>query len=210
MQAKLLRVLETGEVTRIGSEQAIQVDVRVLAATHRNLDQAVAEGSFREDLYYRLNVVTVDIPPLRERGNDVVLLAKTFLEMVVQDHGLARLQFSSVSTEQMQRHSWPGNIRELKNVVERSAILAEDETIEQLSGLTIKPWIPETGGEFQLSTPVMNWAQFQDAAGKAFVTHILQKTGGNVSEAARILEVERAYLHRLMRKLDVQRDVVVG
>lgn len=211
VQAKLLRVLETGEFTRIGSENPVKTDVRVLAATHRNLSDTVKEGLFREDLYYRLNVVTISIPPLRDRGDDVELLAKYFLELTIQEHSLARMLFAEKAIEQLHRYPWPGNIRELKNIVERSAILAAEGTIDELSGLDTTPVVRmNVTGDFQFGCDTCSWQHFQDLAGKAYVTFVLQNTGGNVSEAARILEVERAYLHRLMRKLEVQRDVVVG
>lgn len=221
VQAKLLRVLQSGELNRIGSEKIITVDVRVIAATHRNLSEMVADNAFREDLYYRLNVVTISVPALRERSTDIGLLAKFFLEEACQEHSTGTRTFSEQAIKQLSAHAWPGNIRELKNIVERTAILSEHEVIEHVEGLK-----PVTAGatngknatattagddnEFNFGCGMMTWEAFHGEIDKAFVTYVLQKAGGNVSEASRLLCLERAYLHRLMKKLGIQRDVVVS
>src|SRR5690606_1375735 len=108
-----------GEISRVGSEKTMTVDVRVLAATHRDLEDMVSAGEFREDLFYRLNVVTIKIPPLRERGDDVRMLATRFLHEACEEHALGHKSFSDTALEQLQAHRWPGNIRELRNMVER-------------------------------------------------------------------------------------------
>jgi transcriptional regulator with GAF, ATPase, and Fis domain len=129
MQVKLLRVLESGEILRVGGGQTIHVDVRVIAATNRDLEEAVEQGRFREDLYYRLSVFPIDVPPLRERGEDVVQLASHFLEKVCQDFGHRPLAFSRQQVELLKRYEWPGNVRELKNVIERAVILSRGKVL---------------------------------------------------------------------------------
>lgn len=220
VQAKLLRVLETGEMTRLGSEKTIDVDVRVVAATHRDLSEMVKSGEFREDLYYRLNVVTIHVPALRQRGNDVVMLARHFLEVFSEEHSLGHRSFGDGAISQLLNHNWPGNIRELKNVIERTAILAEGEVIESISdlvstnsGLELSNVDlendPHMRGAFSFSCDSYTWEDFHNRVDKAYVTFILKEAKGNVSEAARILCLERAYLHRLMKKLGIQRDVSI-
>ncbi len=126
LQVKLLRVLETGALMRVGGGEAIKVDVRVLAATNRRPDEAVSQGKLRQDLLYRLNVFPIEIPPLRERGDDVQLLAEQFLDEMNRTHGVDKT-FTRACLERLRRHKWPGNVRELKNVVQRAFILAESD-----------------------------------------------------------------------------------
>ena len=126
MQAKLLRVLQEKEFERVGGNKTIQVKVRVLATTNRNLLEEVEKGKFREDLYYRLNVFPIAVPPLRERGDDILLLAKTFLGRHAMRHGIKKLSFSKSCEKAINQHSWPGNVRELENAVERAVILSDE------------------------------------------------------------------------------------
>ena len=126
LQVKLLRVLETGTVTRIGGSELIKVDVRVIAATNRKPEEAVAAGKLREDLLYRLNVFPIELPPLRDRGEDIELLAEHFLALLNKGEGTSK-RWSPAALERLRQHSWPGNVRELRNVVQRAYILAEDE-----------------------------------------------------------------------------------
>jgi DNA-binding NtrC family response regulator len=218
VQAKLLRVLQSGEMVRVGSEKSITVDVRVIAATNRNLAEMVEAGTFREDLYYRLNVVTLEVPPLRERGDDIKLIATEFLEEACEEHSLGERIFSEAALEKLMTYRWPGNIRELKNMVERIAILSEEPVIDTIDGIEADDiMMPQPSeqmqpvdGEFFFGSKLLPWQEFHQLAGKAYIKFVLQKASGNVSEAARILCLERAYLHRLMRKLGVQRDIVVS
>ncbi len=125
LQAKLLRVLQEKEFERVGGNKTIEVKVRVLATTNRNLLEEVEKGNFREDLYYRLNVFPIAVPPLRDRGDDILLLASTFLERHSRRHGIDKIQFSKTCEKAILSHSWPGNVRELENAVERAVILAD-------------------------------------------------------------------------------------
>lgn len=131
LQTKLLRVLQENKICRVGSNKEIDLEVRVLAATNKNLGQRVKEGKFREDLYYRLQGFLIHLPPLRERDNDVILLARHFLKEFCAQNGLEQKAFSRESTEAMLRHTWPGNIRELKSFVERAALMSETDKIQE-------------------------------------------------------------------------------
>ncbi len=126
LQVKLLRVLETAQVLRIGGDQPVETDVRVIAATNRSAAQALSEGRLREDLYYRLNVFPIDLPPLRERAGDITLLAQHFLDALNAAEGTQK-RFSAAALERLERHDWPGNVRELKNSIQRAYIMAERE-----------------------------------------------------------------------------------
>jgi two-component system nitrogen regulation response regulator NtrX len=234
VQAKLLRALQNGEIQRVGAEKLTTVDVRLLAATNRDLAEMVQSGEFREDLFYRLNVVTLTLPPLRERRSDIKGLAEAFLKEACEEHSLGEKSFSQNAMAQLGAHSWPGNIRELKNLVERTAILSEEPVIDAIDDLgpataatpdgmaaptggagEVGGDLPSGGslsalaGEFGWACGVVTWQDFHENAGRSYLKFVLRKAGGNVSEAARLLCLERAYLHRLMKKLGVQRDVVV-
>jgi DNA-binding NtrC family response regulator len=235
VQAKLLRALQNGEIQRVGGEKVINVDVRLLAATNRELGEMVQAGEFREDLFYRLNVVTIQLPPLRERKSDIRKLAECFLSEACQEHSLGERQFGAAALAQLEAHSWPGNIRELKNLVERTAILSEEPLIDDIEDLAPAPaggasapaapaaaasegtgaaspagaTAADGAQAFSFSCAVTPWQEFHEAAGRSYLKFVLRKANGNVSEAARLLCLERAYLHRLMKKLGVQRDVVV-
>ena len=232
VQAKLLRALQNGEIQRVGGEKVINVDVRLLAATNRDLAEMVQAGEFREDLFYRLNVVTLQLPPLRERRSDIQKLAEVFLVDACQEHSLGEKLFSPAAMSQLVAHGWPGNIRELRNLVERTAILSEESLIELIDDLapagrgspaaaaTAAPGglaKDDAGRRRSDSRPANSAFRAASApgktsmrsAGRSYLKFVLRKANGNVSEAARMLCLERAYLHRLMKKLGVQRDVVV-
>ncbi|HSC16944.1 MAG TPA: sigma 54-interacting transcriptional regulator, partial [Gammaproteobacteria bacterium] len=129
LQSKLLRVLQESEYERVGDDRTHSVDVRVIAATNRDLEQAVADGSFREDLFYRLSVFPIEVPPLRARGDDVIQIASHFLERTCQDFGHRPLTLSKQQAALLKRYEWPGNIRELKNVIERAVILSRGKVL---------------------------------------------------------------------------------
>jgi DNA-binding NtrC family response regulator len=224
VQAKLLRVLETGELIRLGSEKVSKVDVRVIAATHRDLQEMVQNSEFREDLFYRLNVVTINVPPLRERGNDITLLAKQFLQDTCEEHSVGHRSLSERALGQLAAYHWPGNIRELKNIIERVAILSESPVIDLIEDLqdridttarqTAAVSEVETSsglvcGMFQFESTVLPWQEFHKNLDQAYIKYVLRAAKGNVSEAARLLCLERAYLHRLMKKLGIQRDIII-
>jgi two-component system response regulator HydG len=196
LQPKLLRALEARTVRRVGGQQTRQVDVRVIAATHVDLGQAVRRGEFREDLYYRLNVVVLVLPPLRERDKDVELLAGAFVERIATGYGLPVPELVPEARIALRAHRWPGNIRELRNVLERAVVLSPPGTLklEPLGGGPERP--AGEGMPLPFPAPLEEVVQ---AAARA----MLDLTGGNKSEAARRLGISRP---RLQRLLDGQLD----
>ena len=197
-QAKLLRVLQDGEFQRLGGEQSIRVAVRVIAATNRRLDELVAEGKFRQDLFYRLNVVPIRVPPLRERREDVRELASYFLaEFCARNNFRPRTMDEDV-LPMLERYEWPGNVRELRNTVERMAILTPGHRITVDS-------IPM---EIRLPSPALpgGLQGVRDAAERERIVQALDQTNWNVSGAARILGVERTSLHKRIRALGLSRE----
>ncbi len=186
-QAKVLRVLEGHPFQRLGGQESIRVDVRVIAATHRNLIELVGQGRFREDLYYRLRVIDLPIPPLRERGEDAIELAASFLDDFRQHVGRGPRRLSSESLAAIRQHPWPGNIRELKNAVERAVVLGHAEEISpQDMGLA-------TVG--QGSVPSAEMISLREAE-RRHIEYVLGRVGGNKAEACRVLGIGRGTLYK--------------
>ena len=193
-QAKLLRVLETGELQRVGSSKTRQVDVRILTATNSRLDRAVAEGRFREDLFYRLNTVEVCVPPLRERREDIPLLAMHFLATSGCKYGRPDLELSSAALDAMYRHSWPGNVRELRHAIERAVLLADGRSIEvEHLGLRQAP-----EGSLRLEDVEL------DEAERILIRKALARNQGNVSRTAEDLGLSRSALYRRLKRHGLQ------
>ncbi len=188
MQAKLLRVLEEGEIERVGGSGAIRVDVRVVVATHRNLEAAVREGKFREDLFHRVFVFPLMLPPLRERRGDVGVLVEHFARRVSEQNGWRALEFTSGALELLERHSWPGNVRELRNVVERLLLLADGEVNEQV----VRSVLPQAGK--QAASGAL--AARVDAFEREVILEEINRASGNLAEAARALGLERSHLYK--------------
>ena len=198
-QAKLLRVLQEGEFHRVGGEQQIRVSVRVLAATNRDLGEMVAQGKFREDLYYRLCVMPVRMPSLRERREDIRPLAEYFLAEFCARNNFRPKAFDPTAIEALEQYAWPGNIRELRNVVERMAILAQGDTIAAEA-------VPV---EVQLSKnhqPRGNLRATRESAERDHILRALKDAEWNVSGAARTLGMERTNLHKRIRALGIERE----
>jgi two-component system response regulator HydG len=196
MQVKLLRVLQEREITRVGGDEVIKVDVRVIAATNRNLLQSMATGRFREDLYYRLNVVALHVPPLRSRREDIPLLAQHFLtHFAAQNHKTIK-GFTPQAMDRLLRYAWPGNVRELMNAVERGVVLSRSEYLDEAE-LSL---IADVSGE---AFPPAAIASDQAPLGeveKAAILKILSTVEGNKSEAARRLGITRRTLHQKLKK----------
>jgi DNA-binding NtrC family response regulator len=202
MQVRLLRVLETGRFTRVGGDQEIGADVRVLAASNRDLRQAVASGKLREDLMYRLCVIPVNVPPLRERGDDVVLLAEMFLAELNQEQGEQKT-LSAEGRRRIVEHTWPGNVRELKNVVHRAFVLSDEEVqidISTFSALGVEraedngtvATIGSALGAPAMSDPSVlriSVGMSLDDVERTLITATLQAVGGSKTEAARLLGI---------------------
>ncbi|NZA25015.1 sigma-54-dependent Fis family transcriptional regulator [Luteimonas sp. SJ-92] len=188
-QTNLLRVLQEGTLERIGNSHSLRIDVRVLAATHVDLEKAVAEGRFREDLYYRLDVLRLAMPPLRDRGEDVELLARRFLEEFREQHAVTARGFSAAARQALRAHRWPGNVRELLNRVRRAAVIAEQALIGP-ADLHL--------GDGHAGGPGLD--QRREQAEREAVLSVLRETGYNVSASARRLRVSRVTVYRLCRK----------
>jgi two-component system, NtrC family, nitrogen regulation response regulator NtrX len=197
-QAKLLRVLQDGEVQRLGSEQSIRVSVRVISATNRHLDERVADGRFREDLYYRLKVVPIRLPSLRERVQDIGELAAYFVAEFCARNNFRPKTIDDEVIAILEQYDWPGNIRELRNAIERMAILTPEDRITTES-------IP-----FEIRTPPAprpsELHEIRDSAERDRIKQALDQTDWNVSSAARLLGIERTNLHKRMRTLGLHRD----
>jgi DNA-binding NtrC family response regulator len=207
LQAKLLRVVQEREFERVGGTRTLPVDVRIVAATNRDLAAEVAARRFREDLYYRVNVVGLRVPPLRERAEDVAALLDHFLRRFALDAGRQALRFSPAAREALAAYGWPGNVRELANVVERAvALCATDEIgVEDLPEELVSSRAPSTVEPAAASAPIA----FHDAvaaAKRAIIRDALDRTGGHQTRAAAELGLTQPYLARLIKNLGV-RDV---
>ena len=203
MQAKLLRVIQEREIQRVGSEETIQVDVRILAATNRDLQEDVSSGKFREDLYYRLNVVTLRVPPLRERQDDIPVLAQYFLGQYSEKNRKRIKGFTPLSMDMLLKYDWPGNVRELENAVERAVILGPgDYMTEKELPLSITKAYPHAE-DVDWPTRVRKQPQSLDEVEREAVLAALEASGGNKSETARVLGITRKTLHKKLQKYGV-------
>lgn len=189
-QAKLLRVIETGELQRVGSSRTKRVDARIISATNSRLEEAVAAGSFREDLYYRLNTVEVRIPPLRERRDDIPLLASHFLNQRARRYGQPDVRFSPAAMESLLRHPWPGNVRQLEHAIERAVLMAENDVID-VEHLGLRP---AAEGSLQLEALSLHEAE------RILIRKALARNAGNVSRAAQDLGLSRSALYRRLKR----------
>jgi formate hydrogenlyase transcriptional activator len=201
-QATLLRVLQEREFERVGGTQTIQVDVRVIAATNRDLKAAVASGTFREDLYYRLNVFPIEVPPLRERRKDIPLLVNYFIDRYARKAGKSIRSVEKKSLQSLQSYPWPGNIRELQNVIERSVILCETETLTtDESWLSQRPQDKKSGGKLYLSEKLA-------AKEREVIEEALRESQGRVfgpSGAAAKLGIARSTLDSKIQSLNINK-----
>ncbi|MGQ0614859.1 MAG: sigma-54-dependent transcriptional regulator [Planctomycetaceae bacterium] len=203
-QAKVLRVLEQNRVERVGGSKPIQVDVRVIAATNKNLLAEVGEGTFREDLYYRLNVVELRCPPLRERRSDIPLLAAAFLAEAVKRHGVEPRQLGPEANEALSREPWPGNVRQLKNVIEHLAILAPGPLLSAAD--VTRALGPGVGHAREgPSAGAATFEQFKDSAERDFLERKLIENRWNVKRTAELLNMQRSNLYKKIEKYGLQK-----
>src|SRR5499427_8491612 len=218
-QAKVLRVLQSGEFTRVGGEQTLKVDVRVVAATNRDLQAAVTAGQFREDLYFRLAVVPLRAPPLRERADDVPLLCAAFVEQSCRENGMKLKIISDEAVAQLAAYPWPGNVRELRNVIERLVILSEesigvgDLPEEILAEVSRRRREAAAAGPAQLpkvelpaEARALPLREFRDHMEREYIRMKLDDNGWNISRTASLLGIERTNLHKKMRALGLSRE----
>ena len=203
LQSKLLRALQQGEVQRVGADAAITVDVRIIAATNRDLREEVAQKRFREDLYFRLNVICIEVPPLRDRAEDIPVLAAHFLERFASRNRKNVRGFSPQALACMLRYAWPGNVRELENAVERAVILCNGDLITERE-LPLVVTGPAPVDERQPEADASLAGLPLDAVERRAIEETLRQTGDNKSEAARQLGITRATLHNKLRKYGLE------
>lgn len=203
-QAKILRVLQEKQFQRVGGSRILEVDVRVIAASNKNLEEEIGAGHFREDLYYRLNVVPIEVPPLRDRRPDIPLLVDAFLAEAAQKNRVSKKSISDDALELLSKNNWPGNVRELKNLIERLVIMVPDDTIT--ADHLPRPYNPKTSSASALSLePLFDIQQLKSAKlafEKQFIQHKLGENEYNVTQTAKSIGVERSYLHRRIKKLE--------
>jgi Nif-specific regulatory protein len=203
IQAKFLRVLEGHPFERVGGNQSIKVDVRVIAATNRDLEKDVADGKFRRDLYFRLHVVEIVVPPLRKRSQDVIELAAYFLDRFNNETGKKLRGFTPEALEQMQKYPWPGNVRELRNVIERAVVLSRGDHID-VEDLTLSNLAPASES-WELPLPVSKYEPLTlDEIEHRHILATLKAEGWNKSRTASVLGIERSTLDRKIRRYDLK------
>jgi DNA-binding NtrC family response regulator len=207
LQAKLLRVLQEREFERVGDSHTIKIDVRVIAATHSDLGRMVAEGTFREDLFYRLNVLPVQLPPLRDRREDIPLLAQHFLQRLAADTGRGPLTVSQEAMRRLMAHRWPGNVRQLENTLERALAFSQGRPHIDVADLppelqddgvrieNAEPWLPEDGIDFE---------RYIEGIELSLIRRSLERTHGNKRQAARLLNLKRTTLIEKLKRLEAQ------
>lgn len=197
-QARLLRVLETGEYIRVGGQKIMKTDVRIVAATNVNMRKAISEGRFREDLYYRLNTIPIQIPPLRDRGEDILLLFRLFAMQMAEKYHLPKITLSDEAKYIMLKYKWPGNVRQLKNITEQMSVLSQER---EISGEAIHKFIPEYAESTQLAT-ISSPGSHSYESEREILYKILYELRGNVSDL-------RRDMNSLRKQLDAARSATV-
>ena len=192
IQAKLLQVIQNRELIRVGDHTPIPIDIRLITATNRPLKQMVAEGTFREDLYYRLNTVAIELPPLRERGEDIVILAEIFMDQYGRKYNKAKLKLNSSAIQKLQEYAWPGNVRELKHTMERAVILGENSLLGPGDLRLLDAHEPTGASSFKL-----------DDVEKLTIIRVVNKCKGNHSRAAQMLNISRTTLYAKLKKYGI-------
>jgi len=207
-QAKVLRILQERKFERVGGNRTIEVDVRIIAATNKVLEEEIRSGAFREDLFYRLNVVPFVVPPLRERREDIPALIEHFLEMFCVREGLERKNISLEALEVLKKGAWPGNVRELKNVVERLVIMSPGQTItvNHIPESIVSGELPHEGGAGRLDTvlELHSLREAREEFEKEFILQKLEEHGWNISKTAEAIELERSNLHRKIKSYGIE------
>jgi two-component system nitrogen regulation response regulator NtrX len=206
-QAKVLRVLQDGVLTRIGGSKAVSVDVRVIAATNKNVEAEISAGHFREDLYYRVNVVPIHVPPLRERKEDIPLLVRYFVASIAMRENAPAREFADDAMASMRALDWPGNVRELRNTVERLLILSAGPAITSadVDRLVTSRAAPEDKGGASL-LKADTFERFKDGAERAYLLSKLRQFDWNVSETARVIDMPRSNLYKKIERYGLSRE----
>ncbi|MEP7038700.1 MAG: sigma-54 dependent transcriptional regulator [Acidobacteriota bacterium] len=207
MQVKLLRALQESEIRRVGSTQTRTVDARIIAATNRNLENEVKSGNFREDLFYRLSVVSLRVPPLRERPTDISILAEKFLQKARKNVGKENLRFSKNALKNLVHYEWKGNVRELEAAIEYAALRSRggEILVEDLPVKIVSEEFKQTALHFDLSELYADLPSF-DELEKRYLLHVLEKTNGNRTKAAEVLGIDRRTLYRMAERFQITLD----
>ena len=200
LQVKFLRILQEGTLNRIGSSKPTTVDVRVISATNKDLEKMTEEGGFREDLFYRINIVQLRIPPLRERRKDIKVLAKHFLDKFSAERGVREMQFSSEAMKAILSYDWPGNVRELENAIERAVVMGDGSKI-MVDDLPIRKTTLELEKGIEVG---MTLREAQEVFRKEFVKRTLTHTNGNRKKAAEIMGIQRTYISKLINEFELE------
>src|SRR5579864_1012398 len=200
-QSKVLRTLDEQRFTPLGSEEAITVDVRVIASTNKDLDEEISRGNFRDDLFYRLNVIPFFVPPLRERKEDIPQLARHFLKEFSASYGRRTREIADDAIESLMRYAWPGNVRELRNVIERIVIM--NPTTTRFDSKHLPPLVYRDGSRRAPKTEFSTLQQARDAYERDYILKKLDENHGNVTRAAEVLGLERSHLYRKMKALGI-------
>jgi Nif-specific regulatory protein len=202
LQVKLLRVLQEQEFERVGATRTLRVDIRLIAATNKDLEEAIRQGTFRQDLYYRLNVVSLSMPPLRERREDIPLLASYFVQKYSDKCNRKVRGISGEARARLTSYDWPGNVRELENAIERGVVLGTTDLIlpEDLPEAVLETATPASGG-------VANYHEAVTEAKKQLILKAVEQAEGNYTEAAKLLGVHPNYLHRLIRNMNLRPEL---
>ena len=198
-QAKVLRTLDEQQFTPVGATHPVRVDVRVIAATNKNLEEEISKGNFREDLFYRLNVIPFYVPPLRERKEDIPLLVREMLHEFGRQYGRPRVEIAEDALDALQQYHWPGNVRELKNIVERMLIL--NPQVARLERKHVPVLVYRSAGRRGEEFPSLQ--QAREAYERDYILRKLEECNGNVSRAAEVLGLERSHLYRKMKALNI-------
>src|SRR5271155_5658781 len=200
-QAKVLRALDEQRFTPVGATHTMSVDVRVIAATNKNLEEEIAKGNFREDLFYRLNVIPFYVPPLRDRKEDIPLLARDFLRAFGREYGRSRLDIAEDAIELLKQYHWPGNVRELKNLIERVLIL--NPQAPRFDSKHLPPLVYRDGTRRAPKSEFSTLHQARDAYERDYILKTLDQNHGNVTRTAEVLGLERSHLYRKMKALGI-------
>lgn len=203
-QAKVLRVLEEGRIERVGGNKVIPVNVRVLSATNKNLGEEIAEGRFREDLYHRLNVIPIALPPLRERREDIPILVQAFIRDACSRNGIALKRIDDATVKELTELEWSGNVRELRNIVERLVIMSPSDTIKSLTPASL--YSSRNAGMDDILGASATFQEFKDKSEAAFIKRQLELHNWHVSKTAEALQMERSHLYTKIKKYGLERE----
>jgi len=207
-QAKVLRVLQEGEVERLGSARTIKVDVRVIAATNKNLEEEIEKGHFREDLYFRLAVIPIFVPPLRERPADIPQLVRYYIEQLSRDNNTRPKRITQAALDALQRYRWKGNIRELRNTVERLIIMTAGDTIDavDLPDILRSPAVAVKPGGDSEPARAGTLREFKDVSERAYLVAKLRENGWNISKTAEVIDTPRSNLYKKLEQYQISQE----